>query len=124
MALKLLLIFVGEKGIDSLQIFGDSMVVINWIRKSQACHNIRLAPLLDEVFTILESYRLLSFRHVYRERNQSADKLSKEGLQLVLGQWKIKEFNAGTVHEFFHRSFIDIVDPEVIHQVAPGWTCR
>jgi hypothetical protein len=33
MALKLLLTFAGEKGINSLQIFGDSMVVINWIRK-------------------------------------------------------------------------------------------
>jgi ribonuclease HI len=97
MALKLLLIFVGEKGIDSLQVFGDSMVVINWIRKSQVCHNIRLSPLLNEVLTISNSYRVLSFHHVYREQNEAADKLSKEGLQLALGTWKMKQSNAGTI---------------------------
>jgi hypothetical protein len=46
MALKLLITFVGEKGILNLQIFGDSIVFINWIRKSQKFHNIRLLPLL------------------------------------------------------------------------------
>jgi hypothetical protein len=64
MALKLLLTFVEEKGIISLQIFEDSMVVINWIRKSQMCHNIRLTPLLEEVFIILTSYINFFIRHV------------------------------------------------------------
>jgi ribonuclease HI len=90
MALKLLLTFSREREIDNIQLFGDSMVVLNWIRKSQACHNIRLAPLLDEVFTILNSYSQFFVRHIYREHNKLADKLSKEGTQLVLGQWKIK----------------------------------
>ena len=64
MVLKLLLTFAGERGIDTLQLFGDSMVVLNWIKKSQACNNIRLAALLDEVFTIMNSYRLF-FRVSY-----------------------------------------------------------
>jgi ribonuclease HI len=56
MALKLLLNFAGEKGIRSIQIFGDSMVVINWVNKTQRCHNIILLPILEEVFIILASY--------------------------------------------------------------------
>jgi hypothetical protein len=67
MTLKLLLNFLGERGIETLQIFGDSMVVLNWIRKTQACHNIRLHPLLDEVFTILNSYRQFFACDIYRE---------------------------------------------------------
>jgi ribonuclease HI len=85
MALKLLLTFVGEKGISNLQIFGDSMVVINWIRKFQKCHNIKLLPLLEEVFIILDTYTNFSTRHVYRERNRETDKLSKEGTHLAHG---------------------------------------
>jgi ribonuclease HI len=97
MALKLLLTFVGEKGINNLQLFGDSMVIINWIRKIQKCHNIRLQPLLAEVFIILDTYTNFSIRHVYRERNEDVDKLSKEGLLLVHGQWHILETRDGTI---------------------------
>jgi ribonuclease HI len=50
MALKLLLTFAGEKGILNLYIFGDSMVVITWLRKTQICHNINLTSILEEVF--------------------------------------------------------------------------
>jgi len=112
MALKLLLTFTREKGINSLQIFGDSMVVINWIRKSQVCHNIRLSPLLGEVFITLVSSKHFSIHHVYRERNWTADNLSKEGLRLDLGQWKVAEFGEETAREFYRRPFIDPVDQE------------
>jgi ribonuclease HI len=84
MALKVLLTIFRERGIDTLQLLGDSMVVLNWIRGAQACHHIRLAPLLDEVFTILNSYTQFFVPHVYREWNQLAKNLSKEGSQLDL----------------------------------------
>ena len=35
LAMKLLLHLAKEKGINTLQIFGDSMLAINWARKSQ-----------------------------------------------------------------------------------------
>jgi len=95
MALKLLLTFFGEREIDNIKLFGDFMVVLNWIRKSEVCHNIRLVPLLDEVLTILNSYSQFSVCYIYREYNKMADKLSKEGTQLVPGQWKIKEHKDG-----------------------------
>jgi hypothetical protein len=70
MSLKLLLLFAVENNVSSLQIFGDSMLVISWIRKSQRCHNIILAPLLEEVFIILVSFDEYSIRHVYREQTR------------------------------------------------------
>jgi ribonuclease HI len=85
MDLKLLLTFSREKTISNLQIFCDSMVVINWIKKSQKCHNIRLLPLLEEFFIILDTYTNFSICHVYREINREADKLSKEGSHLTHG---------------------------------------
>ena len=49
LALYMLLIFAHEKGLRRLQIFGDSMIVINWINNAQRCHNIQLTPILEEV---------------------------------------------------------------------------
>jgi ribonuclease HI len=56
LTLKLLLLFAKEKQVSSLQIFGDSMLVISWIRKTQRCHNLLLSPLLDEIFRILATF--------------------------------------------------------------------
>jgi hypothetical protein len=33
----------------------------------------------------------ISFSHIYRERNQLADRLSKEASQLEYGRWHINE---------------------------------
>jgi ribonuclease HI len=107
MALKLLLSFAGEKGITKLQIFGDSLVIINWMRKTQRCHNIFLASLLEEVFLITEIFTNLSFTHVYRERNGATNSLSKEGTSMAHGQWHILEFLDGQREEHYHRPFIE-----------------
>jgi ribonuclease HI len=107
MPLKLLLTFVEEKGISNLQIFGDSMVIINWIRKSQKCHNMRLFPLLVEVFLILDTYSNLSIHHLYRERNKAVDKLY-EGILLAHGQWHIVESKEGSNFEYYHHPFIEV----------------
>jgi len=85
MALKLLLQFVGEKEVRSIQLFGDSMNVINWSQKSQICHNIFLFPIVEEIFRFLESFYSSSLKHVYRERNQIEDTLSKERTQVPYG---------------------------------------
>jgi hypothetical protein len=107
MALKILLSFAGEKGITNLQIFRDSLVIINWMRKFQRCHNIFLASLLEEGFLIIEIFTNLSFTHVYRERNRETYFLSKEGTSIAHGKWHILEFLDGQRHEHYHMPFIE-----------------
>jgi len=85
MSLKLLLIFAVEKGCLKLNVFGDSMNVINWISMTQECRNMRLDILISSVRMVLQSIDSFSCRHVYRENNQEADLASKEGLQMALG---------------------------------------
>jgi ribonuclease HI len=60
MSLKLLLLFAIEKRVESLQIFGDSLIVVNWARNTMKCHNIILFPLLEEVHRLLSSFDVLS----------------------------------------------------------------
>jgi len=107
MSLKLLMIFAVEKGCNNLSVYGDSMNVINWIKQTQECRNLRLENLLSSIRLVLQSFDSFTCRHVYRENNQKADKASKEGLQLALGLWKVKEVREGRTYEYYHRPFID-----------------
>jgi ribonuclease HI len=107
MALKLLLLFTREKGIQQIQIFGDSMNVINWTRKHQTCHNIFLCPILEEIFSLLDTFDTVVISHVYRDMNLVADSLSKEGLLLSQGQWHITETKGEDTNAFYHRPFIE-----------------
>lgn len=68
-----------ERGCRSLQIFGDSMMVINWENGTQRCHIMRLLPFMEEIFLFKQHFDFLSITHVYRERNWLVDALSKEG---------------------------------------------
>jgi hypothetical protein len=107
MSLKILLLFVREKGVKSIHIFGDSLNVINWVQKTQKCHNIQLITLLEEIFIFLGAFDMVCVRHVYRELNMDVDSLYKEGLQLGLGQWIIIEDPPGNKYEYYHQPSID-----------------
>ena len=78
LAIYMLLTFAHEKGLRRLQIFGDSMIVINWLNNAQRCHNILLTLILEEVSQLKATFDLITFRHIYRERNKEADRCSKE----------------------------------------------
>jgi len=95
MDLNLILLYSKEKGIKTLLIFGYSMLVINWIKKTQQFHNIIFHSLLEEVFRILESLDSFLVHHVYSKCNQDVDFLSKEGFQMDLGTYLILEQKDG-----------------------------
>ena len=91
MALKLLLCFAIERGCKRIQIFGDSLIVINWINKVQNCWNITLVTLYEEVHILTTTFDVITCRHVFRERNSEAERLSKEGLNMEVGTWLFLE---------------------------------
>ena len=80
--LKLLIYFTLEKNCIKIQIFRDSMLVINWVNKIQICRNINLFPLYDEVCQIMETFDSIISPHVYKEQNVEVDRISKEGLMM------------------------------------------
>ena len=81
MSLRLLMLFALEQGCLSLQIFGDSMLVIDWEKEIKQCHVMVLLPILEEVIRLKQSFNQITFSHVYRERNVMVDQLSKEATQ-------------------------------------------
>ena len=103
----MLLIFAHEKGLLCLQIFGDSMLVINWLNNAQRCHNIQLTPILEDVAQLKSIFHLITFRHIYRERNVEADHCSKEAAGLYQTSWDIEEHGPNGAYHFYHRPFIE-----------------
>ena len=105
--LKLLLVFATYKDCKILNFMGDSLNVINWINGTQHCIILRLDSILRSAREVLNSFDAYSCRHIYWENNREAKKASKEGLQLAMGQWKMKEHRGDTIWEYYHRPFIE-----------------
>ena len=80
-----------QLGIDSVQIFGDSMNVINWVNNSQICQNIMLLPILEEIHALKLYFLLIYVFHIYREYNRTTGGLSKDSLQRDMEAWHIIE---------------------------------
>ena len=86
---------------DKIQIFCDSQLVINWASSKYQLMNLELTMILQDVNRITDCFDYVSFKHIYRERNFSADALAKAGGRILEGYWSIKEYRADEVVETF-----------------------
>eukprot|EP00253_Pinus_taeda_P011344 PITA_11344 len=108
MALRFLMCWSLHKNIFRIQIYGDSMNVINWVNGKSTCHNQILKVVLDEIMSLKSLFNSISICHIYREKNTIADQLSKTGLQQVLGSWSIEETRQG---QTFHSQLPPFAPP-------------
>eukprot|EP00253_Pinus_taeda_P031398 PITA_31398 len=97
LALKLLLCWLIQRHTLAIQIFGDSQNVIRWVNGQSTCSNQILKQILGEIQRLKSMFNSFSICHIYRERNDMADKLSKDGLQQDLGCWQIVEDDHGQI---------------------------
>lgn len=91
-----------------LQIFGDSKNVIEWFNNTASCNSYTLRSLMDEIVFFKTYFDHISCSHIYMERNESADKLSKEAMNHPLGEWMIIEHTPARTYQYFHRPYIDM----------------
>ena len=105
--LRLLLTFAQDIHCNAIQIFGDSLLVINWFNNLALCHSHTLSALLREVHYLKGLFDSISVTHIYRSRNNMADILSKEVAELDWGTWHFTEHLGEQVYRFFHRPFIE-----------------
>jgi len=107
MSYKLLIVFAIEKGCRRLKLYGDSLNVINWIKGTMRCLNLRLARLMEDIQRLQTNFDFIDCQHVYKENNKEVDQKSKEGTNLVMGQWKITEHQNEQSDEYWHNSFLE-----------------
>ena len=98
-----LLLTTQMMGIPSLQVFGDSSVIINWEKGKSTLSPPKLHYWCRETRKLCTHFLALSFDHIYREHNQQVDRLSKVALTLALGFDTYFEFFDGllTSHDNF-----------------------
>ena len=101
LALKLLIILALKQGVQSLQIFGDSQLVINWVTGKFRINNIVLTQVLQEVIRISNFLAKVNDKHIYRECNTKADALANAGANVIEGHWKILEYRGVDTYETF-----------------------
>jgi ribonuclease HI len=79
MSLKLVLMLAREQRIYQIQIYGDSLLMIQWMKGE---YNF---PLFHDILLMKSMFSHIAFTHVYRDRNNEEDKLSKNGVVLKNG---------------------------------------
>eukprot|EP00253_Pinus_taeda_P015896 PITA_15896 len=94
-ALQFLLCWLLHRNINTIQIFGDSLNVINWVNGNASCQNQILMTLVEEISSLKASFNKFSICHIYRDKNEEADQLSKAVLQQDMGSWTVEEIRQG-----------------------------
>lgn len=71
--------------IENLQILGDSSIVIEWLCGRGKLQAISLLAWMDRIRHLQPYFKKISYSHIFREHNKSADLLSKLALQEKMG---------------------------------------
>jgi len=96
-AFHLLLSWLILRDVREVQLFGDSMNVVQWFNGTHHCHNLTLLPLFKEASWLRNCFMEISISHIFRERNSEADRISKEGVAREMGLWTVSEVDNGSV---------------------------
>ena len=71
-----------SRNIKELQVYGDSLLVINQVTGKFKVNNVLLQELHQEVIKLTKNFDYIAFNHVYRDKNKRADELSNLGLEV------------------------------------------
>jgi hypothetical protein len=97
MALKLILSLAAEKSALANQIFEDSQVVIHWMNGTYHLESYISRLIYDEIKLNFSSLNNFSFAHVFKERNDDANVISKASFLMEARRWYIQEFEASYI---------------------------
>ena len=71
-----------SRNIKELQVYGDSLLVINQVTGKFKVNNVLLQELHQEVIKLTKNFDYIAFNHVYRDKNKRADQLSNMALDI------------------------------------------
>jgi hypothetical protein len=64
--------------IYEIHILGDSKIVIDWLKKKGELRVTSLEAWKERITVLFSHFRSITFKHIYREKNQEDDNLSKQ----------------------------------------------
>jgi len=74
------LIEAKELGASELEVFLDSELVVKQLNREYRVKDKDLAPLFVQVYNTSLSFKKVIFKHIFREKNELADKLVNQAL--------------------------------------------
>ena len=92
MALWAILSVSKDLGIPLQSLFGGSLVIISWATGKGSLNLPHLNHWCDDLRDLLQNFSDLILKHIYREHNQIADRLSKSALSLDSGLGTFQEY--------------------------------
>jgi len=75
----------------------------DWFNNTAVCIAYSLRSILEENVFFKTFFDQIFVPHIYRERNETADRLSKEAMHCSLGEWMITEHSPAGIYYYFHR---------------------
>jgi ribonuclease HI len=75
------LLLASRLNLDTLLLFGDSRIIIDWLKNKGKLQVTTLLGWKDRIRQLQSSFIKLNFKHIYRENNKEADSLSKAALK-------------------------------------------
>ena len=73
-------------GVVTLQVYGDSRVMIKWVKGEFKLRVIELQPWCHRIRKKLSFLTNIAFQHIHREQNLLADELSKPAFEGSFGE--------------------------------------
>ena len=89
LALWSLLHYAASLGIDSIQIAGDSRIIVEWFKGKLKLDVLHLTYWKERILLLQRQFKEISIQHVYRELNADADYLSKLALLGPVGHFLV-----------------------------------
>ena len=68
---------------------------------------MQLLPIMEQVAQLKSIFNLITFHHIYRERNAMADRCLKEVARPLQLAWDIEEHEPNGAFPFYHRPYIE-----------------
>ena len=85
--------------VQGVSIYGDSLLVINWITNKYQMKSSHLQGWLERTQSLWQRLGCPPINHIYRESNTRADKLSKRGLRAEFGIMEVSHLKEGRLIE-------------------------
>ena len=76
-------------GIDTIQLAGDSRIIVEWFQNIIHLEVIHLSNWMDRILQLRRLFQEIHIQHIYREVNSDADRLSKQAILGPIGHFLV-----------------------------------
>lgn len=91
--------------LKAVRIFGDSLIVIGWIKGQTSINATNLSHRCYRIKALVQLFDQVDFAHIFRENNEDADMLSKRGIGCPERVLNIEESLGDNVSRYTHRLY-------------------